>query len=136
MQRTCRQQGTRELRGKYATPPPVGPLYHTGQGVPAPLCYAPAGDTVCRANVLFVIRKLSARVLLEGDGGGEPLTITGGVRYVGQLGSVVAGGDRFMGMLLEALDRDDRQSIRYCADHSLLISAFWLVALLGGLMAF
>ena len=35
-----------------------------------------------------------------------------------------------------ALDRDDRPSIRYCADHSLLLSAFWLVALTGGLMAF
>jgi hypothetical protein len=30
-----------------------------------------------------------------------------------------------------ALDQDDRPSIRYCADYSLLISAFWLVALLG-----
>ncbi|MDF2571759.1 MAG: hypothetical protein K0R55_3363 [Sporomusa sp.] len=35
-----------------------------------------------------------------------------------------------------ALDRDDWPSIRYCADHSLLLSAFWLVMLIGGLMAF
>ena len=35
-----------------------------------------------------------------------------------------------------ALDRDDRPSIRYCTDHSLLLSAFWLVVLIGGLMAF
>jgi hypothetical protein len=26
-----------------------------------------------------------------------------------------------------ALERDDWLSIRYCADHSLLLSAFWLV---------
>lgn len=32
-----------------------------------------------------------------------------------------------------ALDRDDRPSIRYCADHSLLLSVFWLAVLIGGL---
>nr|OZC13068.1 hypothetical protein SPSIL_55240 [Sporomusa silvacetica DSM 10669] len=71
------------------------------KAMPAPLCCAPAGDTVCRVNVLYIIRKLCARALVEGDGGGEPLTITGGAGYVGQLGSVVAGGDRTVGMLLE-----------------------------------
>lgn len=34
-----------------------------------------------------------------------------------------------------ALDRDDRPSYRYCADHSLLVSAFWLIALVAGVMA-
>jgi len=29
-----------------------------------------------------------------------------------------------------ALERDDRPSIRYCADHSLLLSVFWLVVLI------
>lgn len=35
-----------------------------------------------------------------------------------------------------ALDRDDWPSIRYCADHSVLLSVFWLVALISGLMVF
>lgn len=35
-----------------------------------------------------------------------------------------------------ALERVDRPSIRYCADHSLLLSVFSLVMLIGGLMAF
>nr|WP_173813074.1 hypothetical protein [Dendrosporobacter quercicolus]NSL49931.1 hypothetical protein [Dendrosporobacter quercicolus DSM 1736] len=34
-----------------------------------------------------------------------------------------------------ALGRDDRYSVRYCAGHSLLLSVFWLVVLIGGLMA-
>lgn len=36
----------------------------------------------------------------------------------------------------DALDRKDQPSVRYCADHSLLLSVFWLVALIGGLMFF
>ena len=69
--------------------------------MPAPLRCAPAGDTVCRANVLYIIKKLCVRALFEGDGGGELLTMTGGAGYVGQPGSVVAGGERTVGMLLE-----------------------------------
>lgn len=30
------------------------------------------------------------------------------------------------------MDRDDRPSVRYCADHSLLLSVFWLVAWADG----
>ena len=39
---------------------------------------APTGDSVCRDNVLYIIRKLSARALFEGDGGREPLNWAGG----------------------------------------------------------
>ncbi|MEM5769755.1 MAG: hypothetical protein AAGU23_11265 [Bacillota bacterium] len=35
-----------------------------------------------------------------------------------------------------ALERDDHQSVRYCADHSLLVSVFWLVMILAGTTAF
>ena len=35
-----------------------------------------------------------------------------------------------------AMVRGDRPSIRYCADHSLLLTVFWLVALTGGLIVF
>ena len=34
-----------------------------------------------------------------------------------------------------ALDRKYQDSVRYCADHSLLLLVFWLLALVGGLMA-
>ncbi len=33
-----------------------------------------------------------------------------------------------------ALDRKDQASVRYCADHSLLLSVFWLVVLAGGVL--
>ena len=33
-----------------------------------------------------------------------------------------------------ALDRKDQESVRYCADHSLLLSVFWLVVLVGWIM--
>ena len=33
-----------------------------------------------------------------------------------------------------ALDRKDQASIQYCANHSLLLSVFWLVVLVGGVM--
>ena len=35
-----------------------------------------------------------------------------------------------------ALGQEDQASLRYCADHSLLLSAFWLVTLVGGLLVF
>gem|GEM_PF-2208933 len=35
-----------------------------------------------------------------------------------------------------ALDRKDQASVRYCADHGLLLSVFWLVALISELMVF
>ncbi|WP_434132212.1 hypothetical protein KIAC18_003986 [Sporomusa sphaeroides] len=34
-----------------------------------------------------------------------------------------------------ALARDDRYSSKYCVNHSLLLSVFWAVALVFGLMA-
>ena len=39
---------------------------------------APAGDSLCRDIVLYIIRKLFARALFIGDGGREPLNWAGG----------------------------------------------------------
>lgn len=50
---------------------------------------------------LIVNRKVYSRAPLKSDGGGEPLTMTGGVWYVGLFGETVAGGGRTVGLLLE-----------------------------------
>ena len=34
-----------------------------------------------------------------------------------------------------AINRDDQFSIRYCAEHSLLVFAFWLIVLMCGIFA-
>ena len=77
-----------------------------------------------------------SRALSVNDGGGEPLTKTGGAGmwdYLVRRWRVEAA---LWVCYWNALERKDQASIRYCADHSLLLSVFWLVILIGGLMAF